>query len=237
MSSSISADTFYSFSSIPLLRTTNLPQEQDGVQEIFAALIQPYTPDDSVHLESQKRQEIQFQNHGQLCKFIMKIAAHIAVNNSAHSEETNGHKTLGKHLPDQNSNLSYAGTYTSAQVLEDLSSHTMTQPVSNVVFRRTTNPMHSINEPSTNNKVRIFTTQEQTHNRGRQTNQRIHFDTLWAGAATALLNPNSQSRHHCLCLGLYALQMHLGVVFIKPHHLPLGSIFIQASHLPPPSTQ
>jgi hypothetical protein len=95
MSSSISADTFYSFSSIPLLRTTNLPQEQDGVQEIFAALIQPYTPDDSVHLESQKRQEIQFQNLGQLCKFIMKIAAHIAVNNAAHSEETNGHKTLG----------------------------------------------------------------------------------------------------------------------------------------------
>lgn len=60
----------------------------------------------------------------------MKIAAHIAVNNLAHSEETNGHKTLGKHLPDQNSNLSYAGTYTSAQVLEDLSSHTTSQECS-----------------------------------------------------------------------------------------------------------
>lgn len=164
----------------------------------------------------------------------MKIAAHIAVNNAAHSEETNGHKTLGKHLPDQNSNLSYAGTYTSAQVLEDLSSHTMTQPVSNVVFRRTTNPMYPINEPSTNNKVRIFTTQEQTHNRGRQP----------ISAYTSIHSGPERPRRYSIpipnpgitaCAWVYMLyrcgyftghgDIHLGVVFIKPHHSPLGSIF------------
>lgn len=109
-----------------------------------------------------------------------------------------------------------------------------TQPVRNVVFRRTTNPMHSINEPSTNNKVRIFTTQEQTHNRGRQP----------ISAYTSIHSGPERPRRYSIpipnpgitaCAWVYMLyrcgyftghgDIHLGVVFIKPHHSPLGSIF------------
>jgi hypothetical protein len=157
----------------------------------------------------------------------MKIAAHIAVNNSAHSEETNGHKTLGKHLPDQNSNLSYAGTYTSAQVLEDLSSHTTSQECSLQEDHQSNVP----HQRAIYQQQGTYFYHAGTNSQQRQTtNQRIHFDTLWARAATALLNPNSQSRHHCLCLGLYALQMRL---FHRTRRHPPGSCIHQTPPLTP----